>query len=212
MSFAEDIKLLLFNPKEFFTDSKDPESLRLPLVFTAVTALITAITAYTASEATADMIGMPELTEMLGIISAISGFIMIFISWVFMAVVFFIFVKFITHSESGLRPFLAVTGYASLPILIGLILTFIIGFITPDIFTGWLGFLLDLLILLWCIPIWLYGFSAATNAEPGMIFKAIAIPIILMILFSIYGTFTGIEALEQMQSGGGSQFRMGPPR
>lgn len=212
MTSVNDMKALLLNPKEFFAlEETKLDSLKFPVIITAVYAIIVAIAAYVTSGTAADMIGMPEMAGILGVVGVITGLLSVFVGWVFMAVVFFIFVKFITHTETPIRPFLAVTGYASLPLLVGSLLTLIVGFFISGIFDGWLGFLLNLLILLWCLPIWLYGFSAATKVPVNLIFKAILIPVVLMILMGLYGTYTGLEALNQMESGG-LQVQMGPPR
>ncbi|HJJ97031.1 MAG TPA: YIP1 family protein, partial [Methanocorpusculum sp.] len=158
-------------------DASSTQSFRLPLLYTAVYGIFAAVAGYQVSAASADLIGMPDAAGVLG---AVTGFIMAFLIWVIVAAFFFVFVKFITHTTAGFKPFLSVTGYASLPILIGTVLMLLAGAVSPGVFDGWTGYLLNLMVLFWCMPIWIYGFAAAGNVPVRAVFTALLIPIIIM--------------------------------
>ncbi|MDV0443841.1 YIP1 family protein [Methanorbis rubei] len=211
MTFATDVLALLLDPKTFFADSSKTSSLKLPVLFTAIYAVVVAVVSAQASAASAEMLGLGSMTGMMQGIGAVSGLIMTFISWLVVALVFFVFIKFIAHTQSGFKPFLIATGYASLPLLIGAVLTLIVDMIAKGTFDGWMGFVLNLVILLWCIPIWAYGCAAAGNVPVSAVFTAILIPIILMIAFTAWGTYTNLEAMNNLQTGG-LQVSMGPQR
>jgi len=215
MNFATDILSLLFHPKEFFADAVRTQSFKLPILYTAVYGILTAAVAYQGAAAAAELIGMPDAAGMLGAIGAVTGFITAFIVWVIVAALFFVFVKLITHTTAGFKPFLSVTGYTSLPILIGMVFMHLAGAVSPGIFDGWTGFLLNFVILLWCMPIWIYGFSSAGNVPPHAVFTALLIPILIMIFFTAYETYTAIESARQLAETGsinGVQVSYQPPR
>ncbi len=204
MTFAENVKLLLFDPKQFFADSTVTQSLKLPMLFTAVLALCAAISAYTVSVSAGDLIGMSEMNGILGIIGAVTGFISIFLAWLVVTILFFLFVKGITHTKTGVKPFLAVTGYASLPIAVGTVLMLLVNALFPQTFDGWLGFLLNLIVLFWCIPIWIYGFSATGDVPVRAVAMALLVPLILMIALSAWNVASSLQAVTAMQSAGGT--------
>lgn len=215
MTFAADILSLLFHPKEFFADAIPTQSLKLPMLYTAVCGILTAALGYQTSAASAELIGMPEYAGMLGAVGAVTGFVMAFIVWIIVAAFFFVFVKFITHTTAGFKPFLSVTGYASLPVLIGTVLMLLAETVSPGVFDGWTGYLLDFVILLWCMPIWIYGFAAAGNVPVKAVFTALLIPILIMIAYTAYETYTAIESLKTLAetgSIGGMQISMQSPR
>ncbi|HJK77500.1 MAG TPA: YIP1 family protein [Methanocorpusculum sp.] len=215
MTFAADILSLLFHPKEFFADASRTQSLKLPLIYTAVYGIFAAVVAYQVSAASAALIGMPDAAGVLGAVGAVTGFIMAFLIWVIVAAFFFVFVKFITHTTAGFKTFLSVTGYASLPILIGTVLMLLAGAVSPGIFDGWTGYLLNLVVLFWCMPIWIYGFAAAGNVPVRAVFTALLIPIIIMAAYTAYETYTTIESLKTLAATGGMngmQISMQPPR
>lgn len=196
MTFAADILSLLFHPKEFFADASSTQSFRLPQLYTAVYGIFAAVAGYQVSAASADLIGMPDAAGVLGAVGAVTGFIMTFLIWVIVAAFFFVFVKFITHTTAGFKPFLSVTGYASLPILIGTVLMLLAGAVSPGVFDGWTGYLLNLVVLFWCMPIWIFGFAAAGNVPVSAVFTALLIPIIIMAAYTAYEIYTTIESLK----------------
>lgn len=215
MTFAADILSLLFHPKEFFADTSRTQSLKLPMLYTAMYGIFAAVLGYQTTAASAELIGMPDYAGVLGAVGAITGFIMAFIVWVFVAVFFFVFIKFITHTATGFKPFLTVTGYGSLPVLIGTVLTLLAGAVTPGVFDGWAGYLLNAAVLLWCMPIWIYGFASAGNVPVHAVFTALLLPILIMAAYTAYQTYTTIESLKTLaETGGlgGMQISMQPPR
>lgn len=204
MTFAENVKSLLFDPKRFFADPDVTRSLKLPVLFTAVLAVLTAISSYSVSATAGDLIGMSEMNGILGVIGAVTGFISIFLAWVFVTIVFFLFVKGITHTKTGLKPFLAVTGYASLPMSIGTVLMLVIAAVSPHAFDGWMGFLLNLIVLFWCVPVWIYGFSTAGEVPVRAVALALLVPLLLMVAFSAWSVASSLETMAAMQSAGGA--------
>ena len=79
------------------------------------------------------------------------------------------------------------------------------------VFDGWMGFVLSLVILLWCVPIWVYGCAAAGNVPVSAVFTVILIPIILMTAFTAWGTYSSIETMNTLAKTGGMQMSMGRP-
>ena len=215
MTVAADIRSLLFDPKNFFADPSHTQSFRMPVLYTALYGICAAVLAYQTSAASAELIGMPDYAGMLGTVGAVTGFLMAFVIWPIVAVFFFVFVKLITHTATGFKPFLAVTGCASLPLLIGTALMLVAGAVTPGIFDGWTGYLLNVVLLFWCLPIWIYGFAAAGNVPVRAVVTALLIPIIIMAAYTAYETYTTIESLKNLAATGGMggmQMSMQPPR
>ena len=54
MTFAADILSLLFHPKEFFADTSRTQSLKLPLLYTAVYGIFAAVLGYQTTAASAE--------------------------------------------------------------------------------------------------------------------------------------------------------------
>lgn len=214
MTIVETVKTLLFDPKTFFTDPTVNQSLKLPMFYTGILAVLTAISSYSTSASVGDAMGMSNMSGVLGAIGAVTGFITIFITWLIITVLFFIFIKLFTHTKTGLKPFLAVTGYASLPILIGTVLSLLVNAVAVDAFNGWMGFILNLVVLFWCLPIWIYGFSTVSDAPVRAVATALLIPLIIMIAFSMWNVATSLEAMNTVQSttsGLSSGSMQGPP-
>ena len=182
MTVKTDILSLLFDPKNFFADPSRMQSFRLPVLYTALYGICTAVLAYQASVTSTELIGMSDYTGMHDTVCAVTEFLMAFVIWSIVAVFFFVFVKLITHTATGFKPFLAVTGCASLPLLIGTALMLVAGAVTPGIFDGWTGYLLNVVLLFWCLPIWIYGFAAAGNVPVRAVFTALLIPVIIMVM------------------------------
>lgn len=202
MTFAVAITSLLFDPKSFFADPATTGSLRMPGVFTIIYAVLMAVVIAMASGKSAELFGMSDLAGMLQGVGVVTGFFTVLISWIVITAIFFVFIKFMTHTQSGLKPFLAVTGYASLPLLVGTVLMLLVTTVFPGAFDGWAGFLLSLAVLIWCLPIWGYGFAAAGSIPVRAVVLAIAIPLLVMIAYTAWNTYAGIETIQTLADTG----------
>lgn len=90
-----------------------------------------------ASGKSAGLIGMPDLAGVMQGVGAVTGFFTVLISRILITAIFFVFIKFMTHTQSGFKPFLAVTGYASLPLIVGTALMLLVTAVFPTAFDGW---------------------------------------------------------------------------
>jgi hypothetical protein len=52
------------------------------------------------------------------------------------------------------------------------------------------------------MPVWVYGMSAATGTAPAAIFRAILIPVLVVILITFWSTYAGLAAMENMPDAG----------
>lgn len=185
-------KTLLFRQQEFFTKEQFVSGLKLPLILTLAYACIAAV-----------------FQSGSNIISALTIIATILIGWVIVSAVFFVFVNKLGHAECSIKEILAVTGYGSLPLLIGAILSGIVGFTGG--MSSTLTALFNIGVLLWCIPIWVYGISLAANISPKQALTLIAIPIIAMAaldLWSTLGSAGGSMSGSPSSSGGGGTMVM----
>lgn len=193
-------KTLLFDQPQFFRKEEFVSGLKLPLTLTTIYACVAAV-----FQSGGD------------IMSAISIMAMIFIGWILVTAVFYLFVHKLGHAECDPKNILAVTGYGSVPLLIGTVLSLLIGFFGG--MSALMTALFNIGVLLWCIPIWVYGISLVADVSPKQALTLIAVPIIAMMAMDIWGTLdsTGQSVSTGSDPSGGNGMMMsgggggGPP-
>lgn len=176
-------KTLLFDQQQFFRKEAFASGLKLPLILTVIYACFAAAFQSGGS-----------------IFTAFSTAVMVLIGWVLVAAVFFVFVHKLGHAECNFQDLLAVTGYGSVPLLIGTVLIWLIGF--SGGMSSQITALFNLGVLLWCIPIWVYGISRVANVSPKQALTLIAVPIIAMAALDLWSTLGS--------TGGGMSAGSGP--
>lgn len=173
MEITNATKTLLFTQQQFFRNESFHGRIALP-------ALLIILYAGTAAVFTAGVN-----------VSGLAGnFVLNLIAWPLVAALFYFFLRVMGHVECGYVPVLAVTGYAAVPLLIGTVLTGIISS-TVGGFSGVLTALMSAAILLWCIPIWVYGIAAVTNLPVKSVLVLLIIPVLLIFAVELWGTFAG---------------------
>ncbi|HJJ97340.1 MAG TPA: YIP1 family protein [Methanocorpusculum sp.] len=173
MEITNATKTLLFTQQQFFQNESFHRRLALP-------ALLTILYAGTAAAFAAGMN-----------VSGLAGhFVLNLIAWPLIAALFYFFLRVIGHARCGYVPVLAVTGYAAVPLLIGTVLTGVISS-TVGGFSGVLTALMSAAVLLWCIPIWVYGIAAVTNLPVKSVLFLLIIPVLLIFAVELWGMFAG---------------------
>jgi hypothetical protein len=187
------VKTLLFDQQQFFTKEQLGSGLGLPVMLTVIYAVAAAV-----------------FQSGSNIMSASATIAMVLISWAVVGTVFFVFVNKLGHAECSLKELLAVAGYGSLPLLAGTILAGIAGLAgnIPSVLTA----LINICVLLWCIPVWVYGITAAANITPKQALTLITVPIIIMAALDLWSMFAGSgEAAAGNGSTAATMGRGGPP-
>ena len=194
-------KTLLFEQQQFFRKESFSGHLTLPALLTLLYACIAAV-----------------CTSGGNIFSGVGTAVMILIAWIVVAAVFYLAIKVIGHTECTYTPILAATGYASVPLLIGTLITSIVT-------TTVGGFsLMTTAVLFWCIPIWVYAVSAVINLPAKAVLHILILPILLIFVVELGSIFVTGSPLGSggsggapvaadpgvsMGSGGGMSFSMG---
>lgn len=202
-------KTLLFEQQQFFRKESFSGHLTLPALLTLLYACIAAV-----------------CTSGGNIFSGVGTAVMIVIAWIVVAAVFYLAIKVIGHTECRYTPILAATGYASVPFLIGTLVTSIVT-TTVGGFSTTLIALMTIAVLFWCIPIWVYAVSAVINLPAKAVLHILLLPILLIFVVELGSIITtgsplaaGISSGNSgvpvaadpgisMGSGGGMSFSMG---
>lgn len=199
-------KTLLFEQQQFFRKESFSGHLTLPALLTLLYACIAAV-----------------CTSGGNIFSGVGTAVMILIAWIVVAAVFYLAIKVIGHTECTYTPILAATGYASVPLLIGTLITSIVT-TTVGGFSTILTALMTTAVLFWCIPIWVYAVSAVINLPAKAVLHILILPILLIFVVELGSIFVTGSPLGSggsggapvaadpgvsMGSGGGMSFSMG---
>ncbi|MDE2521785.1 MAG: YIP1 family protein [Methanocorpusculum sp.] len=176
MKITNATKTLLFEQEKFF--QKESFSGRLLL-----TAFLTLLYACVAAAFT-----------------SVSSAVIILIAWIVIAAVFYLSVRGIGHAACTYLPILAATGYASVPLLIGTLITGIIS-TTVGGFSTILTALMSTAVLLWCIPIWVYAVGAVTDLSSKAVLHILIVPILLILAVELWSTFATGSSLVSGISG-----------
>jgi len=168
MDMKNAMKYLLFDQKQFFEEC--PKGLLIPALLTLLYTLISIVFVLPGD-------------VLMAVIAILSAIIAVFLSWVIVAGLFLAGVKIIGYAKCTFKQMLTVTGYASAIMVIGALLSGLVGLI------GTVDPIVTLLVqgaaLFWCIPVWVFGIASITELPPNKVFICILIPIILMIVISI---------------------------
>lgn len=168
MNMKNAVNYLLFDQKQFFAGA--PKGLLIPVLLTLLYSLVSIIF----------ILPGDALAAMITIISAVIG---IFVSWAVVAAMFLVGVKLIAHAKCSFKQMFTVIGYASGILVIGALLSGLIGLIgTPDPLAT---LALQGAVLFWCIPVWIYGIASITDIEPKKVLTCIIVPIIVMIIVTL---------------------------
>lgn len=172
---------LLFDQKTFFSGNA-PSGLKIPILVTALYAVVSALVSIPLLSEAAALVP----AELSGIIigtGVVSSLIGTFISWVFVSVLFFACLKFIGYAACSFKDVLAVCGYVSVISGISAVLTVLVWFIGPA--PAVLLVVLELVFLLWSVPVWYFGFSAVCDVPAKKMRVCVAVPAVLMAAVSL---------------------------
>lgn len=202
---------ILLDPDGFFRKrSKEPPSLRIPLLLVFLTGIVTAVTTYLSM--TAIMPALPSGTqgiiEMVGIAVAVFTVFVAPIIWILQALVFYALSSFFKGS-GDLKKTLEVVGYGYVPgifsALAGLVLTysFLSSFTFPSIdltdptasaalqemMQGspmmLIARILGLVFLVWTANIWIFGMKYARTLTTRDATITVGVPVVLYIVAQI---------------------------
>lgn len=184
-------KTLLFEQQQFFQKESFSGHLALPALLTLLYAGIAAV-----------------CTSGGNIFGMITSAALILIAWVVVAALFYVSVKMIGHAACTYPPILAATGYASVPFLIGTVITGAAG-ATVGGFSTTLTALMTVAVLIWCIPIWVYAIAAVTGLPAKTVLHLLIVPILLILVVELWSTFAAGTPLASGISGGSSMGETG---
>ena len=192
MEYTTTAKTLLFDQRRFFTEKQMTSAgLGLSAGFTLLYACVAAVFGSQ---------GNP--------ISALTVLATVLVGWIIVTGIFFVCISTIGHASCSLRSVAEVTGYGSIPLLIGTILT---GGITATIggFSSGLTTLMNFAVLFWCIPIWVYGLSTVSGLPAGNVLTLIAVPVLAMAALELWSLFAGTGTAASGPASGGTMNRGG---
>lgn len=182
MSLFASLYNLLFDQKTFFKENA-PKGLKVPLLITAVYALAAGLLSLPALIMASSAIpaGMGGAVVVTGVITTVFT---IFITWIFVSLLFFACLKFIGYAECSFKDVLSICSYVSVILIISTVFMMLLGLIgtAPAI----LLLALEGVFLLWSIPVWYFGFASITNIPEKKLKLCIAIPVILMVVSSLF--------------------------
>lgn len=135
-------------------------------------------------------------------VSALTILGTVLIGWIIVTGVFFVCITRIGHASCSFRSVAEVTGYGSVPLLIGTVLTGVISLTTGG-FSSELTTLMNFVVLFWCIPIWVYGLSAVSGLPLRNVLTLIAVPILAMAALELWSLFAGTGMAAAGTSSGG---------
>lgn len=186
MSLLQSTYNLLFDSKRFFEETKIEKigkPLLITIIYAVVSSLVTIPTLLMASSAV-PAVGGIDLGGVIIVSGVISTIFTVIISWILVALIFFALLKIIGYATCKYGQVLSVCGYVSAILMIESILMGLIALIgnVPSVVT----LILNGVFLLWSIPVWYFGFASISPETPEKKLKlAIAIPVIIMVLFTI---------------------------
>ncbi|MDO5845978.1 MAG: YIP1 family protein, partial [Methanocorpusculum sp.] len=180
----------LFQQKEFF-EHDAPKGVKLPLLLTIIYSVVAALSVIPALGPALAMV--PEGLHGIGIGTSVIGTIVtIIISWLFVALIFFAFVKIVGYATCSYKEVLSVTGYVSVLLIICSILTFLVSMIGSANSIALL--LLNGAFLLWSIPVWYFGLASVCGDIPKKkLVISIVIPVLIMVIVSVVSTMMAVS-------------------
>lgn len=201
-------------PQHFFAGIEErPVSLGIPAVIVLLMGLVSAISAYLVTGVTMQILPA-EAQSMIGLIqgiSVISAIIIVLVMWVIMAGIFYL-ISMAFNGTGDFKRVLEVTGYGYIPQLIGSIISLPLLFqyfasihlpatsdptLIQSAMTGMMKTpsmmvisLIGIVFMLWSANIWIFGVRQARHLTTRDAVITVGIPVILSVLFSVYGLVT----------------------
>ena len=189
MSFFKSAYNLLFDQKAFF---ENRAGLRIPIILTLVYALISTAAGIPIIISTAA--GLSEgIFGMLVGTAAVSSVISAVVVWFAVSAFFFACLKFIGYAECSYKQVLAVCGYVSAILILQSVFTGLVSLIgtAPAV----LLLVLQGVFLLWSVPVWYFGFASVCSIPEKKLRMSVAVPVIVMSLFTVISSAGAILAL-----------------
>lgn len=179
MNIITGIKNILFDQKAFFENA--PKGLGVPVLVTAIYAVVSLIIALQSVMEMSSMFG--DMGAFVIGISAVTTIITVFVTWLLTTLFFFACLKLIGYAKCSFKEVLNVVSYGAIPLTIYAVIVGLVSLIgTPDTLAT---LILSGVILLWTIPIWLFGFESITDIPRKKIVICILIPVAIMVIISV---------------------------
>ena len=202
---------VLTAPQRFFAGIQErPVSLGIPAVIVLLIGLVGAISAYLVTGVTMQILpaNMQQMIGLIQGISAVSAIIIVLVMWVIMAGIFYL-ISMAFKGTGDFKRVLEVTGYGYIPQLIGGIISLPLMFqyfatihipatsdpaMMQSAITGMMKTpsmmvvsLIGIVFLLWSANIWIFGVRQARNLTTRDAVITVGIPVLVSVLFSLYG-------------------------
>ena len=189
MSFFFFLYNLLFDQKAFF---ENRAGLRIPIILTLVYAVISTAAGIPIIISTAAGISEGIFGMLVGI-TVVSSVISAVVVWVAVSAFFFACLKFIGYAECSYKQVLAVCGYVSAVLILQSVFTGLVSLIgtAPTV----LLLILQGVFLLWSVPVWYFGFASVCSIPEKKLRMSVAVPVIVMALFTVISSAGAILAL-----------------
>ena len=189
MSFFKSAYNLLFDQKAFF---ENRAGLRIPIILTLVYAVVSTVAGIPLLMSTADMIPGGMFGVLVGT-AAVSSVISAVVIWFAVSAFFFACLKFIGYAECSYKQVLAVCGYVSAILILQSVFTGLVSLIgtAPAV----LLLVLQGVFLLWSVPVWYFGFASVCSIPEKKLRMSVAVPVIVMALFTVITSAGAILAL-----------------
>lgn len=179
MSFFQSAYNLFFDQKAFF---ENREGLRAPIILTLVYAVISVIASIPVLLSTAAQLPGEFFGVLVGA-TAVSSVISAVVVWFVISAFFFACLKFIGYAECSYKQVLAVCGYVSGILIFQSVFEGLVSVIgtAPAV----LILVFEGVFLLWSVPVWYFGFKSVCDIEEKKLRMSVAVPVIVMAVFTV---------------------------
>ena len=200
------IQEILLRPEVYFRSySLEEKGWKFPLLVVLCIGILAGIAGWLTSSMVLPLLP-PEARSMgplLGIIGFMGAILVIFISWMIYALVFYI-LSYILKGTGSFKETLAVVGIGYLPQVFGTLLTTIIMVVyLPTIrITSLAGIedamrsspmvmmsgILGLIFLLWSANIWIFGIAKVRSLEKKQAILVVGLPVLISLIYTLATT------------------------